>query len=46
MHLTNARGRFSVVKSVDGEWGRLLPNGSTTGMIGMCQRNVRSMMGQ
>ncbi|XP_069999655.1 glutamate receptor ionotropic, kainate glr-3 isoform X2 [Penaeus vannamei] len=34
---------FSVVKSVDGEWGRLLPNGSTTGMIGMCQRNEVDM---
>ncbi|XP_042859276.1 probable glutamate receptor, partial [Penaeus japonicus] len=34
---------FSVIKSVDGEWGRLLPNGSTTGMIGMCQRKEVDM---
>ncbi|XP_047488149.1 probable glutamate receptor [Penaeus chinensis] len=34
---------YSVLKSVDGEWGRLHPNGSATGMIGMCQRKEADM---
>ncbi|XP_068227741.1 probable glutamate receptor [Palaemon carinicauda] len=30
---------YSVKRPPDVEWGRELPNGSFTGMIGMCQRN-------
>ncbi|MPC74049.1 Glutamate receptor [Portunus trituberculatus] len=35
--------RFSVVRPLDGEWGRILPNGSATGMIGMNQRREVDM---
>ncbi|XP_064083571.1 glutamate receptor ionotropic, delta-2-like isoform X2 [Macrobrachium nipponense] len=31
---------YSLVEAADGEWGRILPNGSTTGMIGLCHRRV------
>ncbi|XP_069166158.1 probable glutamate receptor [Procambarus clarkii] len=34
---------YSVIRPPDGEWGRVLPNGSTTGMIGMCQRQEVDM---
>ncbi|XP_045109436.1 glutamate receptor ionotropic, delta-2-like [Portunus trituberculatus] len=34
---------FSVVRPLDGEWGRILPNGSATGMIGMNQRREVDM---
>ncbi|XP_071525467.1 probable glutamate receptor [Panulirus ornatus] len=34
---------YTLVEAIDGEWGRLLPNGSTTGMIGMCQRQEVDM---
>lgn len=36
--------RYTLVEAIDGEWGRLLPNGSTTGMIGMCQRQVNVVL--
>ncbi|XP_042856454.1 glutamate receptor-like [Penaeus japonicus] len=34
---------FSVIKSMDGEWGRVFANGSVTGMIGMCHRKEVDM---
>ncbi|KAK8374177.1 hypothetical protein O3P69_018913 [Scylla paramamosain] len=34
---------YSVLRPVDGEWGRFLPNGSATGMIGMNQRQEVDM---
>ncbi|XP_042891706.1 glutamate receptor-like [Penaeus japonicus] len=36
---------YTLVMPEDREWGRGLPNGSFTGMIGMCQRKVRSKTG-
>lgn len=43
MHCVCTRFRYKVVRPVDGEWGRFLPNGSVTGMIGMNQRQVSPM---
>ncbi|XP_076063391.1 putative glutamate receptor [Oratosquilla oratoria] len=34
---------YHLVRPGDGEWGRGLPNGSFTGMIGMCQRKEVDM---
>ncbi|XP_068212546.1 probable glutamate receptor [Palaemon carinicauda] len=34
---------YTLVEAADGEWGRILPNGSTTGMIGLCHRNEVDM---
>ncbi|XP_066949352.1 probable glutamate receptor [Macrobrachium rosenbergii] len=34
---------YSIAEAADGEWGRILPNGSTTGMIGLCQRREVDM---
>ncbi|XP_064083570.1 probable glutamate receptor isoform X1 [Macrobrachium nipponense] len=34
---------YSLVEAADGEWGRILPNGSTTGMIGLCHRREVDM---
>ncbi|XP_064121649.1 glutamate receptor ionotropic, kainate glr-3-like [Macrobrachium nipponense] len=34
---------YSLVEAAEGEWGRILPNGSTTGMIGQCHRKEVDM---
>ncbi|XP_068222938.1 probable glutamate receptor [Palaemon carinicauda] len=34
---------YSIVEAADGEWGRILPNGSATGMVGLCHRKEVDM---
>ncbi|KAK3880835.1 hypothetical protein Pcinc_014693 [Petrolisthes cinctipes] len=34
---------YSVVRPADREWGRILPNGTMTGMVGMCARQEADM---
>ncbi|XP_066960393.1 probable glutamate receptor isoform X1 [Macrobrachium rosenbergii] len=34
---------YSIVEAADGEWGRILSNGSATGMVGLCHRKEVDM---